>query len=91
MMTRADGQGAVPAVEVLVNVDRVGESIQGLKDSVPLPELMADGAYHGMQTFDQALLKLQQQNLVSFQDAFGAATDPTDFKLAVQAMGLRSA
>ena len=91
MMSKADGQGRVPAVEVLVNVDRVGESIRGDKHSMPLREVIADGAYYGMQTFDQSLLKLQQRNLVSFTDALSAASDPSDFKLAVQAMGLRSA
>lgn len=91
MMSKADGQGRVPACEVLVNVDRVGESIAGFKNTPDLREVMADGAYFGMQTFDQSLLKLQQRGLVSFQEALNAASDPTDLKLAVQAIGLRSA
>lgn len=91
LMNRADGQGRVPAAEVLVNVDRVRDAIAGVPGAPPLRELIADGAYFGMQTFDQALLKLQQQNLISFQDALASASDPTDFKMAVQAMGLRSA
>jgi twitching motility protein PilT len=91
MMSKADGQGRVPAVEVLINVDRVGDSIAGIKNAPSLREVMADGAYFGMQTFDQSLLKLQQRGLVSFQDALSAATDATDLKLAVQAIGLRSA
>jgi twitching motility protein PilT len=91
LMNRADGQGRVPAVESLVNVDRAGESIAREPRAPKLRDVIADGAYFGMQTFDQALLKLQQKNLVSFQDALTAASDPTDFKLAVQTMGLRSA
>jgi twitching motility protein PilT len=91
MMNRADGQGRVPAAEVLVNVDRVADSIAGEKLAPKLADVIADGAYHGMQTFDQALLKLQQMNVISFQDALANATDPTDFKAAVQTMGLRSA
>lgn len=91
LMNRADGQGRVPAVEVLVNVDRVTDALAGVGNSRPLRDLIADGAYHGMQSFDQALLKLQQKNLISFQDALTRATDPTDLKMAVQSMGLRSA
>ena len=91
MMSTSDGQARVPAVEVLVNVDRVGDSISGEPRALPLRDVIADGGYFGMQTFDQALLKLQQRNLISFQEAIAAATDPTDFKLAVQAMGIRSA
>lgn len=91
LLNRADGQGRVPAAEVMVNVDRVRDAIAGAPNAPSLRELIADGAYFGMQTFDQALLKLQQQNLISFQDALASASDPTDFKAAVQAMGLRSA
>lgn len=91
MMNRADGQGRVPAVEVLVNVERVPESIAGDPMVPSIREILADGAYFGMQTFDQGLLKLQQRKLISFQDALGSASDPSDFKIAVQALGLRSA
>jgi twitching motility protein PilT len=91
LLNKADGQGRVAAVEVMMNVDRISDVIRGVRTTPSLRDFMADGAYFGMQTFDQALLKLQQKNLVSFQDALNHATDPTDFKMAVQAMGLRSA
>ena len=91
LMNRADGQGRVPAVEVLVNIGSIGDAMAGVPRSPPLRDLMADGAYFGMQTFDQALLKLQQKDLISLQDALTSATDSTDLKMAVQAMGVRSA
>lgn len=91
LMNRADGQGRMPAVEVLVNVDSIPDALAGVTRTRPLRDLIADGAYHGMQSFDQALLKLQQKNLISFQDALTGATDPSDLKMAVQNMGLRSA
>ena len=91
LMNRSDGKGRVPAVEVLVNTDRATDSLGGIPGAPSLRDLIIDGAYFGMQSMDQALLKLQQKGLISFQDALACATDPTDFKLAVQAMGLRSA
>ena len=91
LMSRSDDQGLVPAVEVMINVGRATDALAGVKDAPSLQETIADGAYFGMQSFDQSLLKLQQKGQVSFQDALNHATDPTDFKVAVQALGLRSA
>ena len=90
LMNRSDDHGLVPAVEVMINTGLVTDALRGTKN-LSLREVMADGAYFGMQTFDQSLLKLQQRGLVSFQDALNNATDPQDFKLAVQALGLKSA
>ena len=90
LMSRSDDHGLTPAVEVMINTGLITEALRGTKD-LSLREVMADGAYFGMQTFDQSLLKLQQRGLVSFQDALNNATDPQDFKLAVQALGLKSA
>jgi twitching motility protein PilT len=46
----------VLACEVLTSSERTQEWILGGEDSSFLFELMKDGAFHGMQTFDQALL-----------------------------------
>ncbi len=91
LMSRVDGNGRVVASEVLVNTDRAKSALAGEADAPPLREVIIDGGYFGMHSFDQSLLKLHQQDLVSFQDALANANDPNDFKLAVQAMGLRSA
>jgi twitching motility protein PilT len=55
-----------------------------------LPEVIAEGAYYGMQTFDQALLYHVQQGRVAMADALKAATHPHDFKLLVSSDGMRS-
>jgi len=55
-----------------------------------LPEVISEGAYYGMQTFDQALLHHVQQGRVAMQDALKAATHPHDFKLLVSSDGMRS-
>ena len=52
--------------------------------------MIAEGAYYGMQTFDQALLKLYQEGKISMDEALKAATHPHDFKLLVAAEGQRS-
>jgi len=50
-----------------------------------LPEVIAEGAYYGMQTFDQHLLHHLQAGRITFEDALHVATSPHDFKLMVAA------
>lgn len=89
LLARIDGRGRVPATEILMNEERVANRLLDPESAGPsLLEVMAEGAYHGMQSFDQSLLRLHEQNLISFQDALAHATDPTDFKMAAHALGL---
>jgi twitching motility protein PilT len=52
-----------------------------------LPEVIAEGGYYGMQTFDQHLLKHLQAGRITYEEAMRAATSPHDFKLMVAAGG----
>ena len=89
LIGRADGKGRIPATEILVNYDRVGERIRDPEGEVPpLLQLMVEGEYYGMMTFDQSLLTLHRKGEVTFQEAMANATDPQDFKLAAHALGL---
>ena len=91
LVNRVDEKGLVPAAEVLVNTGLAPDALAGKAGALSLREVIVDGGYFGMESFDQSLLKLHQKDLVSFQEAFARASDPADFKLAVQEMGLRSA
>jgi twitching motility protein PilT len=68
----------------------VRDMIMNPEETVKLPEVISEGAYYGMQTFDQALLYHVQQGRVAMEDALKAATHPHDFKLLVSSDGLRS-
>jgi twitching motility protein PilT len=85
LVPRADDKGRVPAVEVMVNTGRVRDRIldPALTDSIP--EVMEEGEFYGMQTFDQALVKLVVEGLVREADARSASTNPHDFSLALRA------
>ena len=52
-----------------------------------LREVIAEGEYYGMQTFDQALLGHYQAGRVSMEDAMRVASSPHDFKLLVAGEG----
>jgi twitching motility protein PilT len=85
-----DGQGRVATCEVLRMTGRVRDMILNEEETGKLPEVIAEGSYYGMQTFDQALLAHVQAGRVSMEDALKAATHPHDFKLLVSSGGQRS-
>jgi twitching motility protein PilT len=85
-----DGNGRVATCEVLRMTGRVRDMILNEGETGKLPEVVAEGAYYGMQTFDQALLAHVQAGRVSMEDALKAASQPHDFKLLVSSGGQRS-
>ena len=64
---------------------RVHDMILDPKLTGQLPEVVAEGGYYGMQTFDQHLLKHLQAGRITYEEAMRAATSPHDFKLMVAA------
>jgi twitching motility protein PilT len=85
-----DGNGRVATCEILRMTGRVRDMIMNPEETGKLPEVISEGTYYGMQTFDQALLGHVQQGRVSMEVALKAATHPHDFKLLVSSDGLRS-
>lgn len=88
LVPRTDGKGRVPAVEVLINTGRVAERIISPEETSSIPDVMEDGDFYGMQTFDQSLLGLVRERLVTEDAAVAAASNPHDFRLAIRAAQL---
>jgi len=84
LVPRADGKGRVPAVEVLVATGRVFDRIVDPNATEEIADVIAEGDFYGMQTFDQALVKLVNQGLVTEDDARRSSTNPHDFNLALR-------
>jgi twitching motility protein PilT len=80
-----DGSGRVACCEIMVNTGRVHDMILDPAQTGSLPEVVAEGEYYGMQTFDQALLKHLRAGRISLDAALSAASAPHDFKLMVAA------
>jgi twitching motility protein PilT len=85
LVPTADGKGRVACCEILVMTGRVHDMILDPKLTGQLPEVVAEGSYYGMQTFDQHLLKHLQAGRITMDDAMRVATSPHDFKLMVAA------
>ncbi len=81
LVPKADGKGRVPVVEVLVNTGRVFDRIVDADQTDSVVDVMAEGGYYGMQTFDQALVQLVKEGFVTVEDARRTATSPHDFDL----------
>ena len=90
LVPRGDGQGMVPAIEVMVSTGLVKECIQIPERTRELRDAIARGfTSYGMQTFDQSLMGLWRQNLITFEEALAQSTNPDDF--ALKARGISSA
>ncbi len=83
LVTKADGKGRVPAVEVLVNTGRIFDRIADPDQTDGIVDVIAEGTFYGMQTFDQALVVLVKEGAVSVDEARRTATSPHDFDLAL--------
>src|ERR1043165_6634387 len=88
LIIRADGAGRVPAVEVLVANGRVYDMIVNPEQTHLLEDVIREGDFYGMQTFDQHLVQLVRAGTVGVDDAAAAATSPHDFSLALQQQGI---
>jgi twitching motility protein PilT len=80
-----DGKGRVACCEIMVNTGRVHDMILDPKQTAQLPEVVADGEYYGMQSFDQALLKHLKAGRIAVEEAMLSASSPHDFKLMIAA------
>jgi twitching motility protein PilT len=90
LIPRADGVGMVPAVEVLVSTGRVREYISEKERLRDLRDVIAQGhTAYGMQTFDQSLMSLLHNELITREEALLNASNPADFELKLR--GISSA
>src|SRR6185437_8894477 len=78
-----DGNSRVAVCEVLRMTGRARDMITDPEQTGRLREVIAEGEFYGMQTFDQALLRHYQAGRVSLEDALRVSTSPHDFKLLV--------
>jgi twitching motility protein PilT len=90
LVKRAGGNGRVAVCEVLVVTGRVQDLILNPQETGRLTEVIAEGEYYGMQTFDQALLKHVMAGNLEEATAYEAASSPHDFRLMLEAQGQRA-
>ena len=79
---RKNGEGFVPAVEILINNPRIREMIEKKEAGSGIVAAIEDGRVGwGMQSFDQSLMELVMKELISFEEALSVSTSPEDFRI----------
>lgn len=88
LVRRADGSGRVPAVEVMVTTGRIAEAIVEPLENPPLTDLIREGDFYKMQTFDQHLFRLVRDDVVTYDEAMAASSNPHDLTVELKAAGI---
>ncbi len=89
LIPRKDGQGRVPAVEVMINTPFISDCISDRDKTYQIRDAISAGvSQYGSQTFDQSVYYLYEKNLIDFEQGIRYSTSPDNFKLRVQ--GIRS-
>jgi twitching motility protein PilT len=84
------GDGRVPASEILIVTGRVQDLIMNPEETGKITEVIAEGEYYGMRTFDQSLMHYVMEGKVAESVALEFASNPHDFKLMLAAGGQRA-
>ena len=89
LIPRMDGQGRVPAVEVMISTPYIAECISDREKTILIKDAVASGvSQYGMQTFDQSIYQLYRDGYISFEQGMKYSSNPDNFKLRV--MGIQS-
>ena len=89
LIPRMDGQGRVPAVEVMLSTPYIAECISDREKTSLIKDAVAAGvSQYGMQTFDQSIYQLYRDGYISFEQGMKYSSNPDNFKLRV--MGIQS-
>jgi len=89
LVPRADGEGLVPAVEIMLTSARIRELISKAEIDRIKP-VIESSRQDGMQTFDQSLYDLVSMGVITEEAAYQAADSPGDLKLKLQGLGTGS-
>lgn len=90
LVQRADGSGRVLVCEIMINTGRTAEAIVDPSSQPPILDLIAEGDYYRMQTFDQHLFTLVKGGTISYDEAIAIASRPHDLAVTLRNAGVVS-
>jgi twitching motility protein PilT len=88
LVPRADNLGRCLAVEICVNTGRIADAISDPEKTSMLTDLIKEGGFYGMQTFDHHLVTLIRDGVVSMHDGLQVASNPHDLTVELRRLGL---
>jgi twitching motility protein PilT len=85
LLPRKDSHGRIPATEILINNANIAELIQKPDQTHMILEAVSNGYnQYGSQTFDQSLIQLYKDDMITLPIAKQYASNPDDFDLQVR-------
>jgi twitching motility protein PilT len=91
LIPRRDGAGRIPAVEVMITTPTVREYILDPEKIPLLHQLIAEGVtQYGMQTFDQSVLALLREGLITEEEALRNCNNPNELSLKLKGIAATS-
>jgi twitching motility protein PilT len=88
LIPRADGLGRCVSMEIAINTGRIADAIADADKTSTIHALIAEGEFYGMQTFDQHLITLVRDNVVTLEAALNSASSPHDLTVELRRLGL---
>ncbi len=82
LLPTADGEGRVPAVEIMRSTPYIQDCIENPEKTKLINDAIESGvSQYGMQTFDQSLYKLYKEGHITVEEAMRRSSNPDEFKL----------
>ena len=75
-------------MEICINTGRVADAIADPDKTSTIGQLIAEGGFYGMQTFDQHLVALIRDGVITLEAAMQASTSPHDLTVELRRLGL---
>lgn len=91
LLPRADGSGRCAALEVMICTATIRDLIRDRNRVSEIKDFVEEGRdQYGMQTFDQHLMELVDDDVVTYETAKAASSNPADFELKLQMLRRKS-
>ena len=91
LIARRDGAGRVPAAEVMITTPTIREFMLNPEKVPMIHSAVAEGTtQYGMQTFDQSVLTLLREGLISEEEALKNCNNPNELALKLKGISATS-
>jgi twitching motility protein PilT len=84
LVPRKDGHGRIAATEIMVVTGRVQQWMTDPAAREDVQDIIADGEYYGMHSFDQSILELYKTGQIDLAAALAHASNPHDLGVTIR-------
>lgn len=91
LVPRANGEGRVPAAEIMVSTPFIRDCIEIKEKTKFIRDQISRGtSQYGMQTFDQSLFQLYSAGLITLTEAMTRSSNPDEFRMRLEGVRFTS-